>query len=317
MKKKNREIEIFSLSALDLFASAMGVFVLLTVIMLPYFFKGKEYENEIGQLESAMATANQQAADAKKVLTVKADELAVIVEAKPISMSREQRNLSKKRLETAALASKIEDLKKKIDQEKEALAKRPKVKKKPKKKVTFRFLGLNTDQDRYLILVDGSARMKKFATNLPKILLNTVSVFGPGIEFAIAFYRFTQGTEEYVRWPKSGFSKGGPEARARVREYFKSEYGRMGGGSSTYGALLKAIKEDTESIILISDGFIFPKHNKGLDWQRIVQKVTAQNRAQIEINSVAVGIFFKHTSFAAFLNELSLRNKGDFKAIPP
>ena len=48
MKKKDRTVEVFSLSALDLFASAMGGFVMLYVIMLPYDYKGKELEAENG-----------------------------------------------------------------------------------------------------------------------------------------------------------------------------------------------------------------------------------------------------------------------------
>ena len=39
MKKKNREITVFSLSALDLFCSAMGVFMILCFILFPYYGK--------------------------------------------------------------------------------------------------------------------------------------------------------------------------------------------------------------------------------------------------------------------------------------
>ena len=39
MKRKNREINIFSMSALDLFASAMGAFLLIAVMALPYYLK--------------------------------------------------------------------------------------------------------------------------------------------------------------------------------------------------------------------------------------------------------------------------------------
>lgn len=39
MKKKNREITVFSLSALDLFCSAMGVFMILCFIVFPYYKK--------------------------------------------------------------------------------------------------------------------------------------------------------------------------------------------------------------------------------------------------------------------------------------
>ena len=44
MKKKDQTVEVFSFSALDLFASALGKFVMLSVIMLPYDYKGKELE---------------------------------------------------------------------------------------------------------------------------------------------------------------------------------------------------------------------------------------------------------------------------------
>ena len=39
MKRKNREINIFNMSALDLFASAMGAFLVLAVVALPYYLK--------------------------------------------------------------------------------------------------------------------------------------------------------------------------------------------------------------------------------------------------------------------------------------
>ena len=37
MRKLNREINIFSMSALDLFASSLGVFVLITILLLPFY----------------------------------------------------------------------------------------------------------------------------------------------------------------------------------------------------------------------------------------------------------------------------------------
>ena len=37
MKRRSREISIFSMSALDLFASALGAFILLAIVIFPYF----------------------------------------------------------------------------------------------------------------------------------------------------------------------------------------------------------------------------------------------------------------------------------------
>ncbi|MCK5720883.1 MAG: hypothetical protein KAH84_13180 [Thiomargarita sp.] len=45
MRKFNREINIFTLSALDLFAAALGAFILLTVIQFPYTKKNEDIVN--------------------------------------------------------------------------------------------------------------------------------------------------------------------------------------------------------------------------------------------------------------------------------
>ena len=39
LRSKNREISIFSMSALDLFASALGAFILIAIALFPYFLK--------------------------------------------------------------------------------------------------------------------------------------------------------------------------------------------------------------------------------------------------------------------------------------
>ena len=38
MKFRSREINVFSMSALDLFASALGAFILISLVLMPYFF---------------------------------------------------------------------------------------------------------------------------------------------------------------------------------------------------------------------------------------------------------------------------------------
>jgi hypothetical protein len=51
-RKKNKEINIFSISALDLFASAMGVFLLIAIVALPYYLKvDPDLVDQIGQMK--------------------------------------------------------------------------------------------------------------------------------------------------------------------------------------------------------------------------------------------------------------------------
>ena len=45
MKRRNRDLVLFNLSALDVLATAAGVFVLLAVLMMPYFRKSLDAYN--------------------------------------------------------------------------------------------------------------------------------------------------------------------------------------------------------------------------------------------------------------------------------
>lgn len=317
MKSKNRDIQIFSLSALDLFASAMGAFVLLSVMLLPYYFKGKDYETQLIGLQSTLDGAAEKSRGAREMVKQKLAELARSKKPKEVEFARERAALAASIERNRSLKNKTGALEKTIESEKKAL--RASVRKVVTKtsRVSFRFLGLKTSRNSYLILVDGAARIRKRATNLPQILRNIVSVFGPGKKFAIAFYRYAGGRLVYSRWPRSGLAAGGAKARARAIAFMRREYAAMGGGSATYQALMRALGEDAEAIILVSDGVIFPKHNAGRTANAIVNEVRAANRRGTEIHAVAIGMFYRHVPFAQFLNNLSLRNRGDFKAIPP
>lgn len=59
-RRPNRDINIFSISALDLFASAMGTFILLTVILFPYYQKHADVEKQLSELRSQLAQTQQQ-----------------------------------------------------------------------------------------------------------------------------------------------------------------------------------------------------------------------------------------------------------------
>ncbi len=50
MKRRERELNIFSMSALDLFASALGAFILITLILLPYYLQKGPQEEPVPQV---------------------------------------------------------------------------------------------------------------------------------------------------------------------------------------------------------------------------------------------------------------------------
>ncbi|MCP5536133.1 MAG: VWA domain-containing protein [Akkermansiaceae bacterium] len=63
MRRPSRQLNIFSISSLDLFASAMGAFVIITVILFPYYLKKAPTIDENQRLEEKLAQAQQKIAE--------------------------------------------------------------------------------------------------------------------------------------------------------------------------------------------------------------------------------------------------------------
>lgn len=94
MKKKDRTLNVFSVSALDLFASAMGTFILIAIILFPYYLK----------TETATAQLKQNAAEIEKIKKRAAQAKAAAEKAKREAASAKAE--AKKAKETAAKAKK-------------------------------------------------------------------------------------------------------------------------------------------------------------------------------------------------------------------
>ena len=81
MKRRNREISIFSMSALDLFASALGAFILIAIAIFPYFpntgrtagprppapaAPGPALERQLEEIRRQLAEAQSRLAEARE-----------------------------------------------------------------------------------------------------------------------------------------------------------------------------------------------------------------------------------------------------------
>ena len=67
MRKRNREINVFSISALDLFASALGAFILIMVVLLPYFPNQGDSAERVADVEAELKKLIAREAEAKKI----------------------------------------------------------------------------------------------------------------------------------------------------------------------------------------------------------------------------------------------------------
>lgn len=67
MKPRNREINIFNISMLDVICGAMGTFLLIMIILLPYYKKENfDYKKEAENLRRTIESYKQQVEEAKR-----------------------------------------------------------------------------------------------------------------------------------------------------------------------------------------------------------------------------------------------------------
>lgn len=66
--RKNREINIFSMAALDLFACALGAFFLLMIILFPYYKKDNQLLEKLAKSEAALRDCQSQSQQAAQQL---------------------------------------------------------------------------------------------------------------------------------------------------------------------------------------------------------------------------------------------------------
>ena len=306
MRRPSRDTTVFTTSAIDLFASALGAFILLVMILFPYyrnagsddaFSRTQEIQErrrlaagEIEELLAAQSTAQSEVQDL--------NEANRGIEA-AISRLREQMADIKTQLaeEPVVAPEPVEEI---IEEpEPEALV----------AGVEFSILGLATEAKTFVIVVDMSGSMLSFSDLMIRSVLEVLDPLDATNEFAIIGY---QGNPSPVLWtyPNRGLVQGTPENLDAAREFTRSLARRFSGSTPTHYALLAALQYPAEAIVLMSDGE--PDNSPGF----IVQDIASLNRYENkEIHTVAIGDYTQNRGLVMFLQTLAQQNGGDFVGV--
>ena len=298
MKKPSREISIFGMSTLDLFASALGAFMLITVVLLPYFPNLNISGREKAQLEKVKIELEQ----AKIEL-----ELAeAALEQASVESEREMDRLQRK-------TARLEQDKAKLER---ARAKSPKTRSQLEERVadlqqelddTTVLLGIRTKAKRFVFVIDMSSSIFQpgqhdYRQFIALSMQDILDSFKADIEICLIGF---QGADLLHYWPpEGGYFTVKKQTRGRVVSLVRNWMKSIGGGSPTRAALLAAMALHPEEIILLSDGA--PTE----DWQTVVQAVTDENKRKIPIHAVAVGNYTADRDFIDFLVRLTQKNNG-------
>ena len=310
MKSRRRVFEVYSLSAVDLFASAMGAFIIITIILMPDYQKEVRSQGDLEYLEEL-------AGKTQAMLDKTEDGSKDILEALLAAQTRHQQLQA----EQEVVSSELET----INAEQQARNDQPPPpppspvvtpEKEGSNEVTFRFLGLKTDKKRILFMLDMNAYLAGHESLVRRTVIRGMESLQSGYEFAIMGFQQQDSGPKYYRWPADGsLADMSDRTRSDAMGYLKGLSQNFEGSSSLVKAFDVAFRSPADAIILISDGLPNPAFNNNLSGGSLVRSITVSNSGGKEIHAVTVGDYFKYRGTVEFMEALARANSGGFMAL--
>ena len=311
MRSRRRNITVFSISALDLFAAALGAFILIVLVLFPYY--------RLGGTDVSFEELEEQVERRRKVASETQTEMAQIraIQAEIRLLDKQYRTTETEMSEVEAKIQEVQKQTAEIEIPDPPPIPKPvpipepvpePIPNPPRSTGSgqeFSILGIGTDRKDIMIVVDMSGSMRAHTRNVVSALEEILGQMQPDQRFAILGYR---GGPSYSIYPP-----GGQLARATAGEIsgavdFVNRLPRQfGGGTPTQSALVRALNVGPQAVILISDG----APDDG-DPGAIVTNITRRNRGRAEIHTVAIGEYTQDPRLTLFLQELANNNRGDF-----
>jgi hypothetical protein len=311
MRSRKRSFEVYSLSAIDLFASAMGAFIIMTIIMMP------DYQNKV-RSQGDLAILEELAGKTESQLDESEAGLADILKALQAAQVR-HRELE---AEEDVISSEVATLNAELQARNEQPPPPPPVEElveedEPQSnKVSFRFLGLKTKKMRILFLIDMNGYLAQHQALVSDTVMRALDSLQSGYEFSILGFQELDAGPKYYRWPGgNGLAKVSKSTRGQARRFLTSLAKDFRGASSVLGAFEQAYSSKADAIIFLSDGLPNPQYNDGLSPSRLARTVTLANTGNKEIHTVTIGDYFKYQGTVEFMEALARANSGGFLAL--
>lgn len=292
MQRRNREINIFNMSALDLFASALGAFILLFVILMPYYLKtSKVVMQENAQLKAEIRQCQTEVSDLKAQVT----DLQGQVDGLKQQLTSCEQQKQQLQAENDQLKQQMQNMQNDLQQAQEKLEDR----------VKFALLGITTTAQSFVLVIDMSGSMSKYTGTMKRTVSRILEPFEG--KHKVQIFGFNESGYEAWQSPYDLAEMTDTNKQA-ANSFTGSLSSKFGGNTPTKSALLEALKYiDAEAIILLTDGA--PTDADPAD---IVQSITTKNAGRKEIHTVAIGDYNAQPALVDFLQKLSANNGGAF-----
>lgn len=305
MRSRQRNISVFSISALDLFAAALGAFILIVLVLFPYYNKGGtdvSFEELEELVERRREAASSSQTELAKIRAIRAEIRLLDLEyrTKEEEISETEAKLQEVLKQTAEVE--IPDPPPVPKPVPEPIPEPPRS---INRGVEFSILGLGTDKKNIVILVDMSGSMINHRGKVTEALNEVLDQMKPDNSFSIIGYR---GGPTFDTFPNGGgLTRANASTITQAKGFVSGMTRRFGGGTPTQVALVRALNLRPEAVILMSDGA--PDDGQP---GSIIANITNRNRGRAEIHTVAIGDYTQDRRLTLFLQELARRNRGDF-----
>lgn len=307
MRIPDRDTAVFSTSAIDLFASALGAFILLVMLLFPYY-RHAGPDDSFARTQAVMEKRRLASAELDKIksrqdmLQSELDELTESNQGKEQQISRLRKELMDISNQLAAIPVKITEPVEVITPEPEPEALTP--------GVEFSILGLASDVKSFVIVVDMSGSMLQYEDLMVSSVLDILKPLDASNEFAIIGYH---GNPQPVLWSfpsEIGLLPATEENLKLAENFTQSLVRKFVGSTPTHFALQAALEYPSSAVILMSDGE--PNSPPGF----IIQNITQLNQfRQTEIHTVAIGEYTHNRNLVLFMQTLARVNGGDFVGV--
>ena len=302
MKPRNREINIFNLSMLDVISGALGAFLIIMVVLFPYYKRDFIQENSdlrsgLDSLQVVLGTQR----DAAAACAAKNDSLQALI---------------------PALAARLEDLEKQNNSLQVAIDSLARIPQPSPPRIVVK----NT-RKLYVIDVSGSMAFKDTIHGKETVRIEQVRA---GVKMAVAtldanhmvdilFYPNRARDSDYgYLWGRLR-----QVADSRKDEVFDFLWSLTADGPTPTGPVLDFVLShpgysDVETVLFLSDGVPTDDTDELTDQELrdLVVRITAQNRGRKKINTIGIGKVFRDRNSADkavwFMRELARRNRGFF-----
>ena len=305
MRRLNRETTVFNTSAIDLFASALGAFILLVMILFPYYRNAGSDDafSRTQEIQDMRRLASGEIAELLADQRTATSELRDMDEANrgiEEAISRIRRQLADIKTQLADEPIPEPEPVEEITEEPEALV----------AGVEFSILGLATEAKSFVIVVDMSGSMLSYTDLMVNSVLEMLEPLDETNNFAIIGYQGLPSPSLWTYPDRSGLAQATTANLADARNFVLSLARRFSGSTPTHYALLSALQYPADAVILLSDGE--PDNSPGF----IIQDITGLNRYQDkEIHTVAIGDYTQNRGLVMFLQTLARQNGGDFVGV--